>query len=46
MPFLAVLDLWREAAIERHKVVHKVFEGGDPSKWAAHMAVIRAVYGW
>jgi hypothetical protein len=41
-----IWKLMRDAAIERHRWVHEVFEGGDPSRWAAHEAVIRAFYGW
>lgn len=36
----------RRAAIARHRVVWLALEGGDPERWPAHMALIRAVYGW
>jgi hypothetical protein len=38
--------LMREAAIRRHRWMNLVYEGGCPIRWARHMALIRAVYGW
>jgi len=41
-----VLALMRAAAIERHRIVWRTFEGARPEAWPAHMRVIAAVYGW
>jgi hypothetical protein len=39
-------DLMRAAAIERHRFLNVHFEDSCPKKWAAHMAIVRAFYGW
>lgn len=36
----------RSAAIERHRFLNRTFENSCPRKWAAHMLVVRMVYGW
>jgi hypothetical protein len=36
----------RQAAIARHAMVNSMYEGGDPDRWDAHMALIRAFYGY
>lgn len=36
----------RLAAIARHRMWWRMFEGGDPEKWPAHMEMIRSVYGY
>jgi hypothetical protein len=44
-----VMFFWhfmRQAAIARHAMVNSMYEGGDPDRWAAHMAMIRAFYGY
>ena len=38
--------LMRQAAVLRHRILHIVFEGGDPGKWKAHEATIKAFYGF
>jgi hypothetical protein len=39
-------DLMRAAAIERHRFLNVHFEDSCPKKWATHMAIVRAFYGW
>lgn len=36
----------RTAAIVRHRIWWRTFEESDPKLWPAHMAMIRAVYGY
>ncbi len=36
----------RLAAIARHRMWWRMFEGSDPEAWRTHVAIIKAVYGW
>jgi hypothetical protein len=44
--FSVVWDLMRDAAIDRHRFLNIHFEDSCPKKWAIHMAIVRAFYGW
>lgn len=44
-----ILQIWtimREAAIDRHRYLNERYEGSCPRRWAVHMAIVRAFYGW
>lgn len=43
---LKIWTIMREAAIDRHRYLNERYEGSCPVRWAAHMSVVRAFYGW
>lgn len=38
--------LMRAAAIDRHRILNVAFEASCPIKWATHMRIVRAFYGY
>jgi hypothetical protein len=38
--------IMREAAIQRHYLLHKALGALDPITWSGHMQIVRNFYGW
>lgn len=43
---MTIWSLMRDAAIARHRFLNDAFESSCPKKWAVHMQIVRAFYGW
>jgi hypothetical protein len=43
---MLIWNLMRNAAIARHRYLNFMFEASCPIKWAAHMRIVRWVYGY